>query len=85
MHHQPELEGKTSLDSGGLTFRPIDLERDAGALDACRVYADVDPLNVPCARAFLRAGFRFEGTLFANWRTSDGVFDSEIYATTRSV
>lgn len=52
------------------------------SLGACRVYADVDPGNVPCARAFLRAGFTLEGTLIANWKTDDGIFDSEIYAAT---
>lgn len=52
------------------------------SLGACRVYADIDPANVPCVRAFVRAGYRFEGTLLANWRNDLGVFDSEIYAAT---
>ena len=30
------------------------------ALDACRVFADIDPGNVRCSRAFRRAGYRFE-------------------------
>lgn len=52
------------------------------ALGACRVFADIDPDNVPCRRAFERAGYRHEGCLVANHRTPRGVFDAEIYAAT---
>ena len=51
-------------------------------LNAVRVYADIDPHNTPCIRAFQRAGYRYEGILIANWHTEHGTFDSEIYAAT---
>jgi len=47
-----------------------------------RLYADIDPDNTACVRAFERAGYRLEGRLVANWVTHTGVADSLIYAAT---
>lgn len=68
----------------GVATRAIVLvtEHAFAAREACRVFGDVDPGNLACRAAFRRAGFRLEATLLANWKTAEGVFDSEIYAAT---
>ena len=47
---------------------------------AVRVFADIDPDNVGCVRAFERAGYEHEGLLRANWVVGDDTFDSVIMA-----
>lgn len=48
------------------------------AKDARRVFADIDPDNLPSIRTFERLGFRHEGLLRGNWETHIGVRDSVI-------
>lgn len=74
----PEAQGHGVATHAILAVTPYAF----AALDACRVFADIDPGNVRCSRAFRRAGYRFEGTLLATWKTDRGVFDSEIFAAT---
>lgn len=45
---------------------------------ARRIFADVDPDNLPCVRTFERLGFTLEGRLRATWKTHIGVRDSLI-------
>ncbi len=47
-----------------------------------RVFADIDPDNHGCVRAFEAAGFRLEGRLINSWVTHTGYADSLIYAAT---
>jgi RimJ/RimL family protein N-acetyltransferase len=47
---------------------------------ARRIFADVDPDNIPSIRVFEKLGFRHEGVLKANWVTHIGVRDSVILA-----
>jgi [ribosomal protein S5]-alanine N-acetyltransferase len=51
-----------------------------GALDAYRLWADVDPENGASLRLFERHGFRREAVLRNNWRTHIGLRDSVILA-----
>ena len=46
---------------------------------ARRIFADVDPDNIPSLRVFEKLGFRREGVLRANWSTHIGERDSVIY------
>jgi len=45
---------------------------------ARRIYADIDPDNAACLRAFEKLGFTREGLLRAQWKTHIGVRDSVI-------
>ena len=49
-----------------------------GALDAHRIFADIDPDNTASIRLFERAGFAREGLLRQAWRTHLGLRDSVI-------
>src|ERR1700733_5634665 len=49
-----------------------------GALDAHRIFADVDPDNVASVRLFERAGFVREGLLRQAWKTHIGIRDTVI-------
>jgi len=49
-------------------------------LKAFRVFADIDPDNVACVRAFERAEFEHEGLLRANWVLGGTTYDSVIMA-----
>jgi len=53
------------------------------SLGAFRVFADIDPGNVACVRAFERAGFEREGVLRANWVVDGVPYDSVILARLR--
>lgn len=55
------------------------LEEAFVARGARRIYADIDPDNLPSVRTFERLGFRLEGRLRASWKTHLGVRDSLIY------
>ncbi len=57
-------------------------EYGLGVLKLGRVFADIDPDNHGCVRAFEAAGFRCEGRLVNNWMTHTGFADSLIYAAT---
>lgn len=46
---------------------------------ARRIFADVDPDNIPSLRVFERLGFLREGHLRGNWATHIGVRDSVIF------
>lgn len=50
---------------------------------ARRIFADVDPENIPSLRVFERLGFRREGLLRATWETHIGVRDSVIFGLLR--
>ena len=45
---------------------------------ARRVFADIDPDNIPSIKTFERLGFQHEGVLRAAWETHIGVRDSVI-------
>lgn len=45
---------------------------------ARRIFADIDPDNLPSIRTFEKLGFRHEGVLRGNWETHIGVRDSVI-------
>jgi len=47
---------------------------------ARRLFADIDPDNLPCVRTFERLGFTLEGRLRAAWKTHIGVRDSLIFS-----
>ncbi|MCA9618182.1 MAG: GNAT family N-acetyltransferase [Myxococcales bacterium] len=47
--------------------------------NARRIFADIDPDNLPCIRTFERLGFTREGHLRATYRTHIGVRDSVIF------
>ena len=51
---------------------------------ARRIFADVDPENVPSLRVFERLGFQREGLLRANWKTHIGERDSVIFGLLKS-
>ena len=69
----------------GFARRAITAVTDYGlhTLKLGRVFADIDPDNHGCVRAFEAAGFRCEGRLVNNWVTHTGFADSLIYAATR--
>ena len=48
-----------------------------------RVFADIDPDNMPSIRLVERLGFRLEGRLRAEWETHIGVRDTLIYGLLR--
>ncbi|MCB2112133.1 MAG: GNAT family protein [Parvularculaceae bacterium] len=48
-----------------------------------RIFADVDPDNLPSIRTFEKLGFAREGVLRGNWRTHIGVRDSVIFGLLR--
>ncbi|HNR77362.1 MAG TPA: GNAT family protein [Parvularculaceae bacterium] len=50
---------------------------------ARRVFADVDPDNIPSLRVFEKLGFRREGVLRGNWSTHIGERDSVIFGLLR--
>lgn len=50
---------------------------------ARRVFADVDPDNIPSLRVFERLGFQREGVLRGTWHTHIGVRDSVIFGLLR--
>lgn len=66
----------------GLATRALGLGLDHafGAMNARRVYADIDPDNAPSLRLFERLGFRREGVLRATWETHIGVRDTVLMA-----
>ncbi len=68
----------------GLARRSIIAVTEYGlqVLKLGRVFADIDPDNLGCVRAFEAAGFRCEGRLVNNWVTHTGFADSLIYAAT---
>lgn len=53
------------------------------AKGARRIFADIDPDNIPSKRTFEKLGFRFEGRLRALWKTHIGVRDTLLYALLR--
>lgn len=50
---------------------------------ARRIFADVDPDNIPSLRVFEKLGFRREGVLRGNWSTHIGERDSVIFGLLR--
>ncbi len=71
----PAMQGR-GLATAALA-EAIDIVFDKPA--ARRIYADIDPDNAPCIRAFEKLGFQKEGRLRATWKTHIGVRDSVIY------
>jgi len=50
---------------------------------ARRVFADIDPENIPSQRVFERLGFQREGVLRGTWETHIGLRDSVIFGLLR--